>query len=418
MSRKALYRQEAQQAHRPRWMGDILLIQPLTFKIYTLVALLIGAGILSVMIFADYTRRTTVVGMLVPQTGMIEMTASQAGTIIEKWVNDGDRIQPGQLLYHVSTETFGRDGSVENQLIAQATLRNRLLLTEEQNLKQLASSEQSTLADRISKLQNELNQTEQTLRIQQGRVELAQSGAQRYQTLFQRNLVSKDQLDQRLADVLDQENRLSLLQRERLTLMREIELVRSERSAIDIKYANQISQLQREIANNQQELSLNEGRRSFHVVAPAGGIASGSLAEVGQFVEAGRRLVSLVPENVDLVAHLYAPSRSTGFVQPGTPVRLRLQGFPHQKYGQLPAEVISISRTSIAPNQLALPSLSQSGEPLFLIQVRLSTQYMPLLGETAGLLQAGMLVEADLLSEKRRIYEWALEPLLTLKGQF
>ncbi|UQB42228.1 HlyD family efflux transporter periplasmic adaptor subunit [Thiomicrospira microaerophila] len=418
MSRKALYRKEAQQAHRPRWMGDILLIQPITFKVYTLIAILIGAGILSVLVFADYTRRTTVIGMLIPQSGMIEVTASQAGTIIEKWVNEGDKIEPGQLLYHISTERFGAEGSIENQMMAQVQLRNRLLETEIQNLNSLKEKDMLALVDRMKKLRNELTITEQSIELQQGRVNLAEASAARYRSLFQRNLVSKDQADQRIADFLDQSSRLSVLQREHNSIQRELEVARNEQASLSLKYDNQISQMRREMANNQQELSMSEGRRSFHVVAPAPGIATGNLAQLGQFVDAGRHLVSLIPEGEDLIAHLYAPSRSTGFVTPGTQVRLRMQGFPHQKYGQLPGEVISISRTSIPPNQLALSSLSQSNEPLFLVQVRLSSQYMPMLGEQAGRLQAGMLAEADLLSETRRIYEWALEPLITLKGQF
>ena len=32
-------------------------------------------------------------------------------------------------------------------------------------------------------------------------------------------------------------------------------------------------------------------------------------------------------------------------------------------------------------------------------------------------LQAGMVVEADVLQEKRKLYEWVLEPLYSLTGK-
>lgn len=34
------------------------------------------------------------------------------------------------------------------------------------------------------------------------------------------------------------------------------------------------------------------------------------------------------------------------------------------------------------------------------------------------LLQSGMLLDADILQESRRLYEWVLEPLYSLTGKF
>ena len=53
------------------------------------------------------------------------------------------------------------------------------------------------------------------------------------------------------------------------------------------------------------------------------------------------------------------------------------------------------------------------GEPVFAIQVRLRSASVLANGQTRPL-QAGMRLEADILQERRKLYEWVLEPLYSV----
>ena len=59
---------------------------------------------------------------------------------------------------------------------------------------------------------------------------------------------------------------------------------------------------------------------------------------------------------------------------------------------------------------------AQGSEPLYLINVALDRQHIDAYG-VAQPLQAGMLLEADVLQESRKLYEWVLEPLFSLSGK-
>ena len=59
---------------------------------------------------------------------------------------------------------------------------------------------------------------------------------------------------------------------------------------------------------------------------------------------------------------------------------------------------------------------AQGSEPLYLISVALESQSITAYGVDQPL-QAGMLLEADVLQERRRLYEWVLEPLLSITGK-
>lgn len=50
------------------------------------------------------------------------------------------------------------------------------------------------------------------------------------------------------------------------------------------------------------------------------------------------------------------------------------------------------------------------------MKVELETQSIAVYGN-AQPLQAGMLLEADIIQDRRRLYEWALEPIYSVTGK-
>src|SRR5690606_8675474 len=128
-------------------------------------------------------------------------------------------------------------------------------------------------------------------------------------------------------------------------------------AGLALRQENQLAQLERALAEISQELIENEARRSAVVVAPSNGTATAVLAQTGQTVNADRPLLSLVPEDVDLQAELYAPSRAVGFISAGDPVRLRFDAYPYQKFGHHQGIVKSVARTALQPGEWHLPDV-------------------------------------------------------------
>jgi membrane fusion protein len=127
--------------------------------------------------------------------------------------------------------------------------------------------------------------------------------------------------------------------------------------------------------------------------------------------------LSIVPAGAKMQAYLYAPSRAIGFVKPGDKVQMRYQAYPYQKFGQAQGTVAFVAKVALSGNELTgLAQQANGGEPLYRITVDLSAQTVKAYGRQQAL-QAGMLLDADILQEKRRLYEWVLEPLYTLSGK-
>jgi len=178
--------------------------------------------------------------------------------------------------------------------------------------------------------------------------------------------------------------------------------------------------LNRSLASAQEQLTDSESKRRIVITAPISGMATAVLVDVGQTVDSSRPLLSIVPQNAVFRAELYAPSRAIGFVRPGQEVILRFQAYPYQKFGHQIGIVESVSRTALTANEINDAGMSVGGlndrEPRYRIIVKLPTQTIRAYGQQQSL-QTGMLIDADILQEKRRLYEWALEPLYSLSGK-
>jgi membrane fusion protein len=120
------------------------------------------------------------------------------------------------------------------------------------------------------------------------------------------------------------------------------------------------------------------------------------------------------------------PSHAAGFVHPGTPVWLRVDAFPYERYGQLRAHVLEVSRSAVAAADLdggdapaapAVPGAEAGDGGVFRVRVALDPPAGPddaTAAWRAGL-RPGMRVQASLVAERRTLLQWALQPLQQLK---
>ncbi|WP_313388117.1 HlyD family secretion protein [Achromobacter aegrifaciens] len=418
----SLFREEALDAQVGKWLGDVVLVRPLSFAILTALVVVISATLCAIMVFGSYTKRITVYGQLVSAQGQLKVHAPQPGVVFEKYVEEGQLVTSGMPLFKVSSERYDvNSGPVQAGISQQLQHRLDLLRGELDKTRRLHVEERDTLNSKLINLERELSALKSQTDSQRRLVALANDAARRYQGLMDKGYISMDQLQQRQAEQLGQVRMLQGMERERASLEQQRIEHRNELSGLDSRQANLLAQMRRQLSALEQELTESEARRTLLITAPESGIATAVLAEVGHSVDNGFPLLSIVPADSPLQAELYAPSKAIGFIRPGDTVNIRYHAYPYQKFGLYRGSVLSISRTSLSPTELAnrgngMKSLAQNSEQLYRLRIHLNDQTVMAYGQ-ARALQSGMLLEGDILQETRRIYEWVLDPLYSLTGK-
>lgn len=415
-----LFRAEAFEQARTSAYGTVLLARPLTHRVLTWLFALLALAVVGFLASASYTRKARVAGVLLPDKGLIRVAPPQPGVVTERRVVEGQAVKAGDVLFVlVSERAAAATGSAE-ATIAALLQRRRDSLVADRDEQRLQSRQRTEAARRKAEaLEAERLRIARQAALQQRRVEIAQGSLRRTSELAAQGFVSAGQVQDKQAELLDQQQKLADLERAQAAVGRDIAVLRDEIGELQVQSRRDIGAGARGIDDTERDLTENEARRRILVRAPQDGSVSAINTDVGQAVLANQALATILPAGSRLEAELYAPSRAAGFLRPGTPVMLRYEAYAFQKFGQTRGTVREVSSTAMRPEEMALPGAAAAGgnsEPLVRVRVALPRQTVAALGSEFAL-RAGTAVDASVLLETRRLHEWVLEPLLTVKGR-
>lgn len=408
-----LFRPAALRARGGTTYGEVLLVQPLSFTALTVAAAAVACAIVGFLIWGSYTEHNTLSGRLTPNLGVLEVRAPQYGVIVGKHVAEGVHVARGDVLYVVSGErASGAAGSTQASIARTLAERKRRVEQQIADVRAVAQAESGAMRTTLVMLDKEQRELRSGAAGQRARVDLAAQAVARYAKMQALGFVSRERLLAMRQDLLDQRGRLQSLRRERTQLAERIADIERQTAEAPIKTRSRIADLQRSLARIREESIDNEGQRRVRLVAPAAGVVTAVLGDIGQTVDSSRVLASILPDGAKLQAELAAPSRAVGFIEVGDRVLLRYRAYPYQKFGHQSGTVVSISRTVLSPAQLGgIDAVAGplAGEPKYRITVALGSQAF-IAGASRHGLKAGMVVDADVLEAKRHLYEWMLAP--------
>lgn len=416
-----LFRKEVLDAKQAKWTGNIILSRPLSFTFLTICALCIALVIIAFAIWGSYTKRSTVQGQLIPQLGLIQVYTTQSGTVIKKNVYEGQTVKKGDILFIISIENYGEHGSISAALTKQTQLKEQSIRNEITRIHFIHQDEKRTINNQISMLNGTLVKIENLIANQQERVNLAKKNQQRYGNILHENAISHEEFEAKKIDYLDQLAQYESLQREKVSLEKQLTEQQISLSGLENRQNNEVEQLERLLSTNTQELIEMQSRQHIAIQANSSGIIGTINAEIGQFVDLSKPLLTVLPQDTPLIAQLYVPSRAIGFVKEGDQVLLRYQAYPYQKFGHAKAKVLSVAKTAIASQDLKTigiisPQEQLNNEPVYLVRAKLDKQMVKAYGKDMPL-QVGMTLEGDIMHENRKLYEWVLEPLFSITGK-
>ena len=98
---RQLFRQEAIDAQREKFLGEATIARPVPFWVFTLVAAVVALLLISVALWGQYTRRERVEGYLALDTGAARVLIPDAGRVTELLIREGDEVKAGQAMAKV-----------------------------------------------------------------------------------------------------------------------------------------------------------------------------------------------------------------------------------------------------------------------------------------------------------------------------
>ncbi len=409
---QSLFRDEVLQARRAGGLGAVSLVQPLRFWLLTLVAVGAAASIVLFVCLGTYTRRSTVVGQLVPTQGLISVLSPATGVVAWLDVAEGERVRGGGALAMVSVPRELPDGG-DVQVVLEHQLQQRhagLLAARNAHHEQLSAQSQG-LAAQLRTARREVAQIEAEIGTRRQQIGIAEETLQRLRRLENSQFVSILQIKQQETALLEIRGQMQALQRQATSLRRLMDQLQQARRELPGQQDAREAGYRLDLAQLEKERVQARAEGALVIKAPVGGLIASQLVKPGQAVRLGQPLMSLLPGEGRLEAELWVPSRSIGFIEIGDEVMLRYHAFPYQKFGHQKGRVTQVSRSAHSAGDLGAPALEGAPpEPFYRLIVALPRQAINARGGPENL-KPGMALDADLMGDRRRIIEWIIEPL-------
>ncbi len=417
---ETLFRPEVIAERQTQWLGNVLFEPKITSSIFVAAAMLAAIAVLALVFFGSFTRKARINGWLAPQQGVARIFTPQPGVVTQIRVSEGTRVTKGTPLIALSGEVQSETlGATKEEIVHRLVERRNSLTTAMNVQRRLLDQEAAELSQRLTILTRERASFTSELDLLRSQVQIAEDALTRQRMSGADFNVANRQNSTRNHFELDA--RLKALERTRSAHERAILELQSTLQAFPLRRQNQLGEIGRNLAALEQELAEAEARRQIVITATHEGTVTGIQTEPGGNANPNVPLMSIVPTDSLLEAHLFSPSRAIGFVRPGQRVLLRYQAFPYQKFGLYEGVIKSVSRSAISPSELSqqltgLASLVGVNEPMYRVTVELAQQTAMAYGQAVPL-QAGMQLEADVMIESRSLIEWVLDPLYSLTGK-
>jgi membrane fusion protein len=411
---RQLFRQEAIDAQREKFLGEAIIARPVPAWVFTLLAAGTAALIIVVAVWGQYTRRERVEGYLALDAGAARVLIPDAGRVTQLLIKEGEEVKAGDPMARISLDrSMISGGSTNAAVAAEMETRRGILEREQAQLRDLGTQQLEQVKHREKDLANELGQIDAEMKLQQVRIGSAKDQLTRYRGLAgEKQFVSEALVKQKADEVTDQEIKLQSLMRQRSQVQRDLEAAKLEEPTVELRSRTQVEQIERQMSELQESLTQVQARTETVIRAPVSGVVTNIAVNRGQSIAADAPLATVLPKGSGLHVELLVPTRAIGFVKAGQEVILRYDAFPYERFGQYHGRIIDIGRNVWSAGDRVGPLSVR--EPVYRVDVALDKQRVSALGQDFSL-RPGMLVNADLLLERRTIFEWVFEPVLKLK---
>ncbi len=413
-ARAGLYRKEAIAHQRERAWGELVVATPRVARWFAWTGIALAIAFIAFLGNATYTRKARAPAVLAFANDPVIVAATEAGTLMSVDVKGGDSVRTGQRLATISTERTAGGEAVFAAGARDAEARRAAIAGERKQAQALLSAQQIQLAARITALTAEGVQLAREIDAQSDRVTQLRSQVERYRQLARDKFAPELQVQQKQDDLAEQVVKLESLKRTRAGIDRDLAIARTELPSLKATVEGRLATLSRDEATLVQSSRENLARRAYEVTSASDGTVERIIAFAGQTVAIGAPIMQVQTGPRVLMADIYVPTRSAGFLREGQSVRLAIDAFPMERFGHVTATVTEVGRSVIAPGDAGLPAFVK--EPAFRVRATLTAPAVVAYGQSYPL-KSGLSAQADIALDERPLYRWVVEPVLRLRGR-
>lgn len=396
-----------------------------------LIAVCAGAVALLLLwgMIARVDEITRGLGKVVPSSKVQLVQAANPATVAAILVRPGQLVKQGQLLVRLddsqSSSTLGQLETENERLAARAARLEQegtgsssdcaagSACAEEARLAEVrqatAQSRQSALSAAVEQRRRDLQEGQATAASLENSLRLAQDQVNMLAPLAAKGIVPQTELLSARREMVDIQGRLSAARQgigRAAASIREAEAQLSE-ARFDFRQQalNERSEIATKIAVNQETIKGASARLQRNELrAPVTGLVNDvQVTTVGGFVNAGEKIMQIVPSGDRLLIEARVSPKDIAFIKEGDRANVKITAYDFSIYGGLAGKVRNISADSIYDEV--------ERQAYYNVMIETNRAYLVKNGQRLPIMP-GMICDVEIITGSKNVLSYLLKPVL------
>ncbi len=388
--------------------------------------------------FAKVDEVTRGQGRVIPSSKAQVVQAAEPATIREIVVRPGQAVRKGQLLVRLDdTESAAQLGQIEAENRSLAARAARLSREgaggsgsadcatnptaecyEEAALQSVRAaalkSRKAALGAAIEQRRRDYAEAQATVASLQSSLKIAQDQVDMIEPLAAQSIVPKTELMDAQREVTEIRGKLAAAQQAASRAQAAISEAQAQSAEAGLQFRqealNERSQLVAKMAVNNESLRGASGRlQRAEIRSPVNGIVNDvQVTTVGGFVQAGQKIMQVVPLGDRLLVEARVSPRDIAFIKVGDRANVKVTAYDFAVYGGLSGKVVQISADSIYDEA--------AKESYFSVVVQTDRAFLQS-GKRRLPISPGMICDVEVITGKKSILSYLLKPLIRARSE-
>lgn len=390
-----------------------------------------SAGLLILIVWAAFAQVDEVTrgtGRVIPSSEAQLVQPSEPATIAEILVRGGQTVKRGQLLVRLddaqSSSELGQLQTENDRLAVRAQRLSQeagggslgceegTVCAEERNLQQArmatARSREGSLGAAVEQRRRDLSEAQATIASLEDSVRLSREQVQMLEPLARQNIVPQTELLTAQRELVDVQGRLSAARQAAGRASASIREAQADlsgaRSEFRQQALNERSEITTRMAVNEETIRGAAARQQRNELrSPADGIVNDvQITTVGGFVNAGEKIMQIVPVGDKLLVEARVAPSDIAFIKVGDRANVKVTAYDFSIFGGLRGRVQQISADSIFDEV--------ERQAYYRVLIETDRSYISRGGQRLPIVP-GMICDVEILTGSRSILEYLLKPV-------
>lgn len=404
-----------------------------------------GVGLFVFVSWASFARVDEVTrgqGRVIPSSKAQVVQSSEPASILDIVVRSGQPVRKGQLLVRL-------DDTESSSQLGQITAENRSLVARARRLSREAGggagdagcptdasgvpqaecsqeaalqsvrasalrSRKQALSAAVEQRRRDYGEAQATVTSLKSSLQIAESQVAMLEPLAAKSIVPQTELMNAQREATEIQGKLAAAQQASSRAVAAINEALAQASEAGFQFRqealNERSQLVAKMAVNSESLRGAAGRQQrSEIRSPVDGVVNDvQVTTVGGFVQAGQKILQVVPVGDKLLVEARVTPRDIAFIKANDRANVKVTAYDFAVYGGLTGRVVQISPDSIYDEA--------AKEAYFSVVIQTDRAYLQS-GNRRLPISPGMICDVEIITGKKSILSYLLKPILRARSE-